>query len=214
MDTRARRRTWRHHRGHNEQARGILLAACAASPGSTDPAIRDAQSGARMSRDLPAGDHEPRRDPSGRYGGRDDVAAGAREQQTRRRCREARVYPHRDRRTREKRGGWRAPDGVEVVYRHVDTESLPFTEINDWSGKAWASLHFYFNQVNGVPMDEITEGTQGAQTVGAFAPPRPTARPGKRRYREVKREAVARVLACGLARVRGRLRRLHRLDAR
>ncbi len=72
----------------------------------------------------------------------------------------------------ERAGGWRAPDGVAISYRHVDNNSIPFVEINDWSGKAWASLHTYFGQLNGVPIVEIEKGIMEARTVGAFAPPK------------------------------------------
>lgn len=60
---------------------------------------------------------------------------------------------------------------VPVAYRHTGADGLPFVEINDWSGKAWAALHTFFGQLNGVPTDELRQGIEGAQTVGAFAPP-------------------------------------------
>lgn len=73
-----------------------------------------------------------------------------------------------------RKGGWRAPETAPVEYRHVNSDDLPFVEINDWSMKAWSALHVWFGQVNGVPMDEIAKGIEEAQTVGAFAPPQKT----------------------------------------
>lgn len=59
-----------------------------------------------------------------------------------------------------------------IVYRHVNTnEAVPFTEINDWTLKAWACLHTFFGSTNGIPFAELSEGIEGAQTVGALAPP-------------------------------------------
>lgn len=62
-------------------------------------------------------------------------------------------------------------DDKRIAYEHAGAEGAPFYELNTWSAKAWTTLHAYFGQLNGVPMDEIAEGIQGARIVGAFAPP-------------------------------------------
>ncbi len=58
-----------------------------------------------------------------------------------------------------------------IAYRHTNTDGAPLGEISNWSSKAWAALHRYFAEVNGVPMSEINEGIEGAQIVGAFYTP-------------------------------------------
>lgn len=63
------------------------------------------------------------------------------------------------------------PVPIATRYRHVNHDGAPLGEINDWRAKAWTALHAYFAEVNGVPTDEIRSGLEGAQTVGAFAPP-------------------------------------------
>lgn len=68
-------------------------------------------------------------------------------------------------------GGRRAAPADPVSYQHVNHDGIPFGALNEWSGKAWTSLHAYFGQLNGVPADELSEGIKGARTVGAYAPP-------------------------------------------
>lgn len=68
-------------------------------------------------------------------------------------------------------GGRRAAPADPVTYQHVNHDGIPFAALNDWSGKAWTSLHAFFGQLNGVPADELAEGIREARTVGAYAPP-------------------------------------------
>jgi FAD/FMN-containing dehydrogenase len=70
-----------------------------------------------------------------------------------------------------------ARDGA-IVYRHANNDGTPLAEISDWSSKAWAALHTYFGEVNGVPIAELKEGTRGAQIVGAFYAPKTEETPG------------------------------------
>lgn len=58
-----------------------------------------------------------------------------------------------------------------IAYRHTNADGAPLGEISNWSSKAWAALHRYFGETNGVPMSEIDEGIKGAQIVGAFYSP-------------------------------------------
>jgi len=62
-------------------------------------------------------------------------------------------------------------NGSSVAYRHVNADGAPFAEPDGWSLPAWTALHRYFSEVNGVPNEELTEGIEGARTVGAFASP-------------------------------------------
>ncbi len=71
----------------------------------------------------------------------------------------------------EQFGGRKAELLAPISYRHVNHDGAPFGDINDWSGKAWTSLHTYFGQLNGVPSEELAEGLKGARTVGAYALP-------------------------------------------
>lgn len=64
-----------------------------------------------------------------------------------------------------------------MAYEHVNHDGIPLERINGWPQKAWAALRHYFSQINGVPMSEIREGIEGAQTVGAFAPPTSATQP-------------------------------------
>lgn len=57
------------------------------------------------------------------------------------------------------------------AYEHLNADGAPLSEINEWSGKAWTALQTFFGTLNGVPVEELAAGLQGALTVGAFAPP-------------------------------------------
>lgn len=57
------------------------------------------------------------------------------------------------------------------VYRHVNLDGAPLGEINTWPKRMWDAFTRYYNDVNGLPIEEFIEGLQGAQIVGAFAPP-------------------------------------------
>lgn len=61
--------------------------------------------------------------------------------------------------------------GDAITYRHVNVGSTPLAEINEWGKRYWDAFEIYFNDVNGMPMDEFLEGLKGASIVGAFAPP-------------------------------------------
>lgn len=63
----------------------------------------------------------------------------------------------------------RLPTGVS--YRHVNAGAAPLGEINDWGKRVWDALEVYYNDVNGMPLEEFVSGLKGAQIVGAFAPP-------------------------------------------
>lgn len=57
------------------------------------------------------------------------------------------------------------------VYRHVNLDGAPLGEINAWPKRMWDAFTRYYNDVNGLPIEEFIEGLQGATIVGAFAPP-------------------------------------------
>jgi hypothetical protein len=57
-----------------------------------------------------------------------------------------------------------------LEYRHIGG-AHPFHEIDTWSDKAMTCLLLYYNQVNGIPTDEVLEGLKGARIIGASAPP-------------------------------------------
>lgn len=57
------------------------------------------------------------------------------------------------------------------AYRHVNVDGAPLGEINAWPKRMWDAFSRYYNDVNGLPIDEFIEGLQGATIVGAFAPP-------------------------------------------
>lgn len=63
-----------------------------------------------------------------------------------------------------------AYDG-EIVYRPCNLNGIPFSEMGEWSKKATDVTRVYFNQVNGLPWEEVGAGVLGARIVGAFAPP-------------------------------------------
>lgn len=58
-----------------------------------------------------------------------------------------------------------------VVYEHANSDGIPLAFDPPWTEAAWTALLKHYNDVNGVPVDELEEGTQGALIVGAFAPP-------------------------------------------
>lgn len=67
----------------------------------------------------------------------------------------------------------KTPDGTvlgEVHYEPANVDGIPL-EMPGWTSKAWAALHVYFGQVNGVPNEELASGILEARTVGAFASP-------------------------------------------
>lgn len=64
----------------------------------------------------------------------------------------------------------RLPSGG-VSYRSVNTGATPLGEINDWGKRVWDALEVYYNDVNGMPIDEFVSGLKEARIVGAFAPP-------------------------------------------
>lgn len=57
------------------------------------------------------------------------------------------------------------------LYRHVNVDGAPLGEINAWPKRMWDAFTRYYNDVNGLPIEEFIEGLQGATIVGAFAPP-------------------------------------------
>lgn len=57
------------------------------------------------------------------------------------------------------------------AYRHVNMDGVPLGEINGWPKRMWDAFTRYYNDVNGLPLDEFISGMQEAQIVGAFAPP-------------------------------------------
>lgn len=61
--------------------------------------------------------------------------------------------------------------GGQVVYQHANSDGVPLELDPPWTEAAWTALLRHFNDVNGVPAEELDEGTQGALIVGAFAPP-------------------------------------------
>lgn len=61
--------------------------------------------------------------------------------------------------------------GGRVVYEHTNHNGIPLAFDPAWTEAAWTALLRYYGEVNGVPSEELDEGTQGALTVGAFAPP-------------------------------------------
>lgn len=58
----------------------------------------------------------------------------------------------------------------EVIYEVANANGVPL-EMPGWTSKAWAALHAFFGEVNGVPTAELIEGIVGARTVGAFELP-------------------------------------------
>lgn len=63
-----------------------------------------------------------------------------------------------------------------LEYRHVGG-AHPFHEIDAWSHKANMCLLTFYNQMNGIPTEEILEGLKGARTIGAPALPTTNATP-------------------------------------
>jgi len=61
--------------------------------------------------------------------------------------------------------------GGRLVYEHANADGIPLAFDPPWTEAAWTALLKHYNDVNGVPTEELEEGTQGALTVGAFAPP-------------------------------------------
>lgn len=61
--------------------------------------------------------------------------------------------------------------GGRVVYEHANHDGIPLAFDPAWTEPAWTALLRHYSDVNGVPAEELEEGTQGALTVGAFAPP-------------------------------------------
>jgi len=60
--------------------------------------------------------------------------------------------------------------GDAVVYRHANHTGAPLDVINDWGKRLWDALSLYYNDVNGLPVDEFFEGIRGARIVGVSAP--------------------------------------------
>ncbi|HSR79100.1 MAG TPA: hypothetical protein VLN57_21180 [Xanthobacteraceae bacterium] len=65
----------------------------------------------------------------------------------------------------------RGPIWGAVTYRHVNMDGVPLGEINGWPKRMWDAFARYYNDVNGLPIEEFLEGIREAQIVGAFAPP-------------------------------------------
>lgn len=61
--------------------------------------------------------------------------------------------------------------GGVLTYEHTNADGIPFMAIDNWAGNAWIALRTYFGQLNGIPMEELSQGIEGAQAVGAFALP-------------------------------------------
>ena len=58
-----------------------------------------------------------------------------------------------------------------ISYRHVNHDGVPVAAIENWTARAWTSMHTYYGELNGVPTSELREGIKEARIVGAFASP-------------------------------------------
>lgn len=60
--------------------------------------------------------------------------------------------------------------GGALSYQHVNNAGIPLAEAESWPKRVWDTIEVYFNQVNGLPMDEVIRGIKEARTIGAFTP--------------------------------------------
>lgn len=64
-----------------------------------------------------------------------------------------------------------ALDLGDVTYRHVNHTPAPLQEINLWGKRLWDAFEQYYNDVNGLPLEEFLQGMAEARAIGA--PPSP-----------------------------------------
>lgn len=59
-------------------------------------------------------------------------------------------------------------DNGNILRRHID-QAAPLMELDQWSSKAWTAIRAAFEEINGIPRDELGNSVRGVRSLAAPA---------------------------------------------